>query len=123
MGGSDARCQIGCPGAGGGKAHADFSGGSCVTVGGVGRSLLVGRQDVVDLVLVSVQLVVKVQNGAAGVAEDRVDLLLQKAFHNGCGCSDFHMITSFPSILVPLLFFWGNDEEKKQKKSGKAICN
>ena len=47
----------------------------------MGRALLMGRQNVLNLVAIIVQLVIDVQNRAAGVAEDRVDPLLQQAFH------------------------------------------
>ncbi len=86
IGGGDAGGQVGGAGAGGGKAHAHLSGGAGVAVGGVGGPLLMSGQDMVDLVLIVVQLIIEVQDGAAGIPEDRVDLLLQQALHDGlCG--------------------------------------
>jgi hypothetical protein len=61
----------------------------------VGGPLLVGRQYVVDFVLVVIQLVIEIQDGPAGIAKDGVHLLLQQALHDGRGRSDFHDFASF----------------------------
>ena len=44
--------------AGGGKTHTHFSGGTGIAVRRVSGTLLMGRQDMMDLVLVSVELVI-----------------------------------------------------------------
>ena len=49
-----------------------------------------GGQDVLDLIFVIVQLIIDVEDGAAGIAEDGIHLLLQQALHDGLGGSDFH---------------------------------
>ena len=58
VGGGDAGGQVGGAGAGGGEAHPHPAGGPGVAVGGVGGALLVGGQDVADLVLIAVELVI-----------------------------------------------------------------
>ena len=96
VGGGDAGNQVCRSRAAGGKAHPHLPGGPGVAVGGVGGPLLVGREDVVDFVLVVVQLVIEVQDGPAGIPKDGVHLLLQQALHDGRGCSDFQTL----SLLV-----------------------
>ena len=92
VGGGNAGDQIGGAGAGGGKAHANLPRGAGVAVGGVGRALLVGGEVVADFFLITVELelVVDVENGAAGIAEHRVHPLLQQAFHHNLGPSHQH---------------------------------
>ena len=61
-------------------------------------TLLMGGQDMLDLLVVAVQLelVVDVQDGATGIAEDGINALLQQAFHQNLGCGHSHgMISSF----------------------------
>src|SRR5699024_22880 len=83
IGGGDAGGQVGGAGAGSGKAYAHLAGRAGVAVGGMGGALLMGRQDVTDLVLVPVelQLVVNIQNGAARVTEYGIHTLFQQTFH------------------------------------------
>ena len=59
----------------------------------MGRALLVAGQVVVDLLLVAVELelVVDVQDRAAGVAEHRIHPLLQQALHHDLGPSHQHL--------------------------------
>ena len=92
MGRGNAGGEIRGTGAGSGKAHTHFSGSTGVAVRRVGGTLLMCREHMVDLVLVSVELVIYIQNGAAGIAENRVDLLLQQAFHDGLRCADFQFL-------------------------------
>ena len=101
VGGGDAGGQVGGAGTAGGKAHAHLSGGAGVSVGGVGGPLLMGGQNMVNLLLVSVklQLIVDVQNGAAGIAEYGVHPLLQQAFHQNLRGFHLHICeTSFGFI-------------------------
>ena len=78
--GGDAGGQVAGTGAGGGKAHAHLAGGAGIAVSGVSSALLVGGQDVGDLILIVVEFVIDVQNGAAGVTEHGVNTLLQQTF-------------------------------------------
>ena len=94
IGRADAGGQVGRARAGGGQAHAHLAGGAGVTVCCVGSALLVGGQDVGDPISVLIQLIVDVQDGAAGIAEHEVDSLLQKAFHQDLGTSHFHAVSS-----------------------------
>ena len=87
VGRGDARGKVGAPRAGGGKAHAHFAGGTGIAVRRVGSALLVRGQDVPDLAAVAVKLIINIQNGAAGVAENGIDALFEQAFHqNFCAC-------------------------------------
>ena len=95
MGGGDASGQVRGAGAGGGKAHPHLAGGPGIAVRRVGGALLMSGQDVVNLVPVAVQLVVHIQDRAAGVAEHGVDPLLQQALHDRLGCADFHSVSFF----------------------------
>ena len=81
-GGGDARDQVGSPGAAGGDDHPGPPRGAGVAVGGVGRALLVGGEDVAELVPVLVQGVVDVDDLPAGVAEDHLAALLDKCSDN-----------------------------------------
>ena len=91
VGGGDAGGQVGAARAGGGEAHAHLAGGAGVTVGGVGRALFVGGQDVTDAVLIVVQLVIEIDDAAAGVAENGIYALLQQAFHQYLGAVHHHV--------------------------------
>ena len=56
-----------------------------------------------DFLVVAMQLklVVDVQNGASGIAEDSVNALLQQAFHQNLGCCHSHgMISSFGNVFL-----------------------
>ena len=98
VGGGDTGGQVGGAGAGSGHADAHLAGGAGVAVRRVGSALLVGGQDVGDTISVAIQLIVDVQDGAAGIAEHSVDPLLQQAFHQDLGTSHFHAVSS--SFLV-----------------------
>ena len=52
--------------------------------GGMGSTLLVGGQNVPQLALIVIQFVINIEDGAAGIAEDGIDSLLQQALQN-CG--------------------------------------
>ena len=82
IGGGDAGGQVGGPGAGGGKAYAHLAGGAGIAVGCVGRALLVGGQIVIDLTFIIVELIIEIENGAAGIAEDGIHLLFQQTLHD-----------------------------------------
>ena len=102
IGGGDAGDQVGGAGAGGGEADPHLSRRPGVAVGGVGGTLFMSGQDVPDLLAIAVELelVIDVQNGAAGVAEDSVNALLQQAFHQNLGCGHSHgMISSFGNVF------------------------
>ena len=78
VGGGDAGDQVGGTGAAGGQHHAGAARGAGVTVGRMGSALLVGGQHVADSVRIFVQLIVKIQNRAAGVAEQGIHALLDQ---------------------------------------------
>ena len=83
IGGGDAGDQVGGAGAGCGETDAHLAGGAGITVRSVRSALLVGGEDVLDLLAVAVQLklIVDVQDGTARIAEDGINALLQQAFH------------------------------------------
>ena len=66
--GGDAGHRVGGAGAGSDQYYAGFPGRARITVGGVGRSLLMTGQDMYDIILVE-QGIVNMQDGAARVAE------------------------------------------------------
>ena len=78
VGGGDAGDQVGGTGAAGGQHHAGAARGAGVTVGRMGSALLVGGQHVADSVRIFVQLIVQIQNRAAGVAEQGIHALLDQ---------------------------------------------
>ena len=103
IGGGDAGDQVGGAGAGGGETDAHLAGGAGITVRSVRSALLVGGEDVLDLLAVAVQLklIVDVQDGTARIAEDGINALLQQAFHQNLGCCHSHgMISSFGNVLL-----------------------
>ena len=55
-----------------------------------------GGEDVADLAVVSVKRVVNVETGAAGIAENRVDALLQQAFTHDLRGFHFHSNFTLP---------------------------
>ena len=53
----------------------------------MGRSLLVGGQDMGDFILMLIKGIVYIQNRAARVSEHRIDALLSQALdYNFCSC-------------------------------------
>ena len=102
VGGGDAGGQVGGAGAAGGKAHANLTSGAGISVGGMGGPLLMGSQDVANLILIAMefQLVIDVQNRAAGVAEYGIYPLLQQALHQNLRGFHLHIVrpplVSFP---------------------------
>src|SRR5262249_25971303 len=69
-------------GAARGHANADFARGAGVAFRGVRRALLVAHEDVVDALPLLVELVVHVEDRAAGVAEDDVYTFANEALHH-----------------------------------------
>ena len=94
-GGGDAGDQVGGAGAGGGDDHAGLPGGPGPAVGGMGGPLLVGGEDVPQLVLVLIEGVVDMDHLPAGVAEDGGDALLQQGPDNDVRAGQFHVSSSF----------------------------
>ena len=78
VGGGDAGHKVGGTGARGGNDDADLAGGAGITVGCVGSSLLMGGQDMVNLVLILEDGVVNVNDLASGITEDRLAALLNE---------------------------------------------
>ena len=78
LGGGDAGYEVGGSGAGRGPAYADSSGYAGVAVGGVGGTLLVTSEDVVELRILRKRLV-EGQNCSAGKTEDLYDALTYQA--------------------------------------------
>jgi hypothetical protein len=56
--------------------------------------------DVGDSVSVVVQLIIQIENRASWIAKNRVDLLLQQAFHYNFCASHFHKHVSFSVYLT-----------------------
>ena len=73
--------DVGGAGARGHQQHADLARRAGIALGGMGRTLLVAHQDVLDVVL-AVERVVDRQHGAAGVAEQRGDALVLQRLHD-----------------------------------------
>ena len=96
VGGGDAGDQIGGAGAAGGQHHAGAAGGPGVAVRRVAGALLVGGEDVAHTVGIAVQLIVQIQHGAAGIAEDGVHPLLHQHLHENLRASEFHSLSPFP---------------------------
>ena len=70
------------------KEAQDNACGAGVAVRRVGGALLMGGEYVADAVPVAVKLVIEIQNGAAGIPENGVHILLQQALHDGFGGGD-----------------------------------
>lgn len=89
--------KVGAAGTGCGEAYADAPSRTCVAIRRVTRALLVRGQNVLDapVTLIVVQLVVYIQNRAAGVAENGIDTLFDKAFHQNLCAGTLHERTSF----------------------------
>ena len=68
--------QVRCPRTAGSHTHAYLSGSSGITVRRMGCSLFMRCQYMPDFITVFVQGVIYVENGASGIAEDRVHSLL-----------------------------------------------
>ena len=104
-GGGDAGDQVGGAGAGGGDDHAGLPGGPGPAVGGVGGPLLVGGEDVPELVLVFVQGIVDMDHLSAGVAENGCNALLNEGPDNNVRAGQFHgIILSRVKNKTPSLF-------------------
>ena len=66
----------------GGENHACLTCGSGVTVRRVGRSLLMSRHHVVDLIRILVERVIDVERSTARIPEYRIHTMLQQNLHN-----------------------------------------
>ena len=74
--------RVGGAGAGGHEEDAALSRGPGITLGRVGRALLVADEDVADLILLK-NLVINGQHGSTGVAEHMLDPLIgERAEHD-----------------------------------------
>ena len=105
-GGGDAGNQIGGSGAGGGDDHAGLPGGPGPAVGGVGGSLLVGGEYVLEFVPVFIQGIIDMDHLPAGIAEDGGDALLQQSPDHNVRAGQFHVSSSFLGVKnkTPPLF-------------------
>ena len=88
--GGNAGDQVGGTGTAGGQHHAGAAGGTGITVGSVGGALLMGGQDVPDPVGIFIQLVVQVQNRAAGIAKNGIHALLGQHLDKNLGTCQHH---------------------------------
>ncbi len=96
---------VGRAGAGGHEKHADLAARSRESLGGMGRALLVAHQHMLDMILME-QGVVNRQDGAAGIAEDRLDALILQGAHD-----HFRAGQQIGHVLAPQGEFhkrWGN---------------
>ena len=80
MSGRDARDGIGGARSGGDEHDAGLARRAGIAVGHVGRALFVAHENVLD-VLLSVDLVVDVENRSAGIAEDVLHALVLEELH------------------------------------------
>jgi len=100
IGGGNAGDQIGGTRAAGGQHHAGAAGGASVAVRCMGCALLVGGKHMGDAVGIFIQLVVKVQHSAAGVAKKSVHSLLAQDLYKDLRTIQLHGVAPIP---VPLL--------------------
>ncbi len=65
----------------------------------MGCALFVGGQNVTDFFIVSMELelVVDLQDRAAGIAKDGINALLQQTLHHDLGCFHFHSVDTSKS--------------------------
>ena len=83
--GGDTSDQIGSAWSGGSHADADLSGGSRIAVRRVGSSLLMGGEDVTDLLVMFIEFIIDIQDRAAGITENGIHSLLFQTFYNDLG--------------------------------------
>ena len=102
VGGGNAGDQIGCTRAAGGQHHAGAAGGAGVAVRCMGCALLVGGKHMGDAVGISVQLIVKVQHSAAGIAKKSVHALLAEDLHKDLRTIQLHGVTPVPLFIHSL---------------------
>ena len=70
-----------------GKADAHFACSPGISVRRMGRSLLVGGENMPDFITMLIQLIIYIKDGAARVSEHSVNALLLQTFHyNFCTC-------------------------------------
>ena len=100
IGGGNAGDQIGGTRAAGSQHHAGAAGGAGVAVRSMGCALLVGGKHMGDAVGILIQLVVKVQHSAAGVAKKSVHSLLAQDLYKDLRTIQLHGVAPIP---VPLL--------------------
>ena len=94
------RHHVGRAGPRGDQRHARLAGRARVALRRVARALLVADEDVLDLLLLE-KLVVDREDGAAGIAEDVLHVLVgERPYHHfGAGHLLWHGIHPFPSSL------------------------
>ncbi len=85
------RYQIGRPRAAGRQTDSRFSCGSGITVRRMSSSLLMRRQNMINLAAVLIQRVIYIQNRTAGIAEHCVDSLLFETFHYYLRTCQYHV--------------------------------
>lgn len=62
-----------------------FPGGSRIAVRRVGSSLLMGGEDVTDLLVMFIEFIINIQDRAAGITENGIHSLLFQTFYNDLG--------------------------------------
>ena len=83
----DSCCQIGCARSAGRKADSYLTRASRVAIGCMRCALLVGSQNMTDLVTVLIQSIVDIQDRSARIAEDGIHTLFEQTFHYDlCSC-------------------------------------
>ncbi len=89
IGGGNAGHRIGRARAGGHQHHTGFTGGTGVTIRGMGCSLLMADQNMFDLFLL-VEGVVYMQDGATRIAEEVFDTFILEKTRYNFGTGQFH---------------------------------
>ena len=112
IGGGNAGDQIGSTRAAGSQHHAGAAGGAGVAVRCMGCALLVGGKHMGDAVGIFIQLVVKVQHSAAGVAKKSVHSLLAQDLYKDLRTIQLHGVAPIP---VPLLIHSLRESFRKRK--------
>jgi hypothetical protein len=112
IGGGNAGDQIGGTRAAGSQHHAGAAGGAGVAVRCMGCALLVGGKHMGDAVGILIQLVVKVQHSAAGVAKKSVHSLLAQDLYKDLRTIQLHGVAPIP---VPLLIHSLRESFRKRK--------
>ena len=98
IGGGNAGDKVGGTGAAGGKHHAGAACGAGVAVRRVGRALLMRGQHMADAVGIFIKLIIQIQHGTAGVAEQGVHALLNQHLNENLRTGKFHGVCSFLNL-------------------------
>ena len=101
--GGDTSDQIGSARSGGSHADTDLSGGSRIAVRRVGSSLLMGGEDVTDLLVMFIEFIINIQDRAAGITENGIHSLLFQTFSQRSG----NLLTSFFFLQLVTYFVFG----------------